>query len=150
MTDRFTELIVGLGDFLGLPLFVDKHGACLLQVHGKARIQMQMDSSQTHLLIASAAIEIPPGKFRENVLKDGLKTNDLPDPRSAILGYLPLNNHLTLHQSLPIEILDAERLAAFFGAFMTEVESWIDAIQSGRTAPTHLAPDSPPHPFGLR
>ncbi|HAB98652.1 MAG TPA: hypothetical protein DCE71_02370 [Parachlamydiales bacterium] len=150
MTDRFTELITKLGEFLQIPLFVDRHGACLLLVHEKARIQMQMDPTQTHLLIASAAIEIPPGKFRENVLKDGLKINDLPDPRPAVLGYLPLNNHLTLHQSFPIEILDAERLAAFFGAFMTEVESWIDAIQAGRTAPIVFAPESSSHPFGIR
>lgn len=151
MTDRFTELIAELGGFLGLALFVDRHGACSLQVHGKTKIQMQMDPTQRNLLIASIAIEVPPGKFRENVLKDALKINQLPDPRPAIIGYLPVNNHLTLHQSLPVDILDGKRLAAYFGAFMTETESWIEAIQHGRTAPLVLAPDNPPsHPFGLR
>lgn len=151
MIDRFTELITELGAFLGLPLFVDRHGACTLQVHGKARIQMQMDPSHKNLLIASIAIEVPPGKFRENVLKDALKTNQLPDPRPAIVGYLPMNNHLTLHQSFPLDILDGKRLAAYFGAFMTETESWIEAIQSGKTAPLFFAPENPPpHPFGLR
>jgi hypothetical protein len=151
MIDRFTELITELGEFLRVPLFVDRHRACALRVHGKTQIQMQLDTSEKNLLIASIAIEIPPGKFRENVLKDALKTNQLPDPRPATIGYLTINNHLTLHQSIPIEVLDGKRLAAYFGAFMTETESWIEAIRSGRSAPTLLMPDNPPsQPFGLR
>ena len=151
MIDRFAELIEELGTFLGLSLFVDRHGACALQVHGKTKIQMQLDLSHQNLFMASIAIEIPPGKFRENVLRDGLKMNCLPDPRPASIGYLPANNHLTLHQSLPLEILDGKRLAGFFGAFTAEVEIWIEAIRNGKTAPINLAPDLPSSkPFGIK
>lgn len=135
MTDRFTELIRELANVFGLPLFVDHNKACVLQIHEKIRIQLQSNLEETHLLMACIAIEIPPGKFRENVLKEGLKTNSLPDPRPAIVGYLAQNNHLAFHQSLPFNILDGQRLAGFFSVFLTEVEKWIKAIEEGRSGP---------------
>ncbi|MCC6128160.1 MAG: CesT family type III secretion system chaperone [Chlamydiae bacterium] len=140
MTDRFTELIQELSDFLALSLHVDRNGCCLLQVHHKIGVQLQLDSSQTRLLMASLAIELPPGKFRENVLREGLKANFLPDPRPAVCSYLAQNNQLVFYQAFPLDILNGERLAGFFGAFLTEVESWVKAIESGRAAPVVSEP----------
>lgn len=151
MIDRFAELIQELGDFLQIPLHVDRNGTCTLQVHHKARIQMQVDVSGKKLWMASIAIELPPGKFRENVLKEGLKANHLPDPRPLICGYVGPNNHLAFYQAFPLEVLNGERLAGFFGAFLTETESWIQAIEQGRPAPIVTEPDlGSSRPFGIR
>lgn len=151
MIDRFTELLREFSDFLGLALHVDRNGCCLLQVHHKIGVQLQLDSSETRLLMASLAIELPPGKFRENVLKEGLKANFLPDPRPAICSYLAQNNHLVFYQAFPLHILSGERLAGFFGAFLTEVENWVQAIESGRAAPIISEPPrGSSGPFGLK
>ena len=151
MIDRFEELIRELGQFLGLLLYVDQNHACMLKVHDDVQIQLQLDVAQENFLMASFAIEVPPGKFRENVLKEALKTNALPDPRPAVLSYLSQNNQLVLHQSLPLAILNGERLAGYFGAFLEEVESWKKTIQRGEANP-HPIPSTqgPAKPFGLK
>lgn len=135
MIDRFQELIAELGRALDLPLFVDTHQACTLEIADNIRIQMQLDPNQAHLFMACFAIEIPPGRFRENVLKEALKANFSPDPKPAVLGYTLQNNHLTLHQSIPIDILNGERLAGFFQSFLKEAQNWIRAIEQGKSAP---------------
>ena len=151
MTDRFEDLIQQLGHFLEMDLHVDHNRACLLQIHDTIRIQLQLDAAQEKLLMASFAIEVPPGKFRENVLREALKTNSLPDPRPAILSYLPQNNSLVLHQMFPLDILNGERLAGYFGAFLEQVESYVKAITNGQAAPILVAPtDSGRKPFGLK
>ncbi len=116
--------------------FVDAHQACTLQIHDKIRVQLQLDPHQTYLLMACLAIEIPPGKFRENVLRDALKANYLTDPRPATLGYVETNNHLSLSQTIPLAILNGERLAGFFSAFLAEAKSWIQAIEQGKSSPS--------------
>jgi hypothetical protein len=151
MTSLFEDLLAQLSQFLRIPLHVDQNNACLLQIRGEIQIQLQLDVSQENMWMASLPIEIPPGKFRENVLKEALKTNNLPDPVAAIISYLPLTNRLALHQIFPLNILNGERLAAYFGSFLEQVESWILAIQQGRPAPIIISSeDRPPTPFGIK
>lgn len=151
MKDRFSELISELGHFLNISLHVDPRGSCLLQVHHKIKIQLQPNLAETHLLMVCTGIELPPGKFRENVLKEGLKANALADPRPLICSYVGQNNHFVFYQSFPFEILNGERLAALFGSFLTETESWVQAIEQGRAAPVISEPKNDLNrPFGIK
>ena len=151
MIGPFEELLVQLSHFLHIPLHVDHNSSCLLQIREKIQIQLQLDSMQNNLWMVCFAVEIPPGKFRENVLKEALKTNNLPDPISAVISYIPQTNRLVLHQIFPLNILNGERLAAYFGSFLEQVESWIQAIEQGRPAPVLIASDErSPTPFDIK
>ncbi len=150
MTDRFEELISELGKYLDLDLHTDHNHACRLRIRDRVDIQLQMDAAQENLLMVSFATEIPPGKFRENVLLEALKANGLPEPSHATLSYLSQNNHLVLHRIFPLNLLNAERLAGLFGEFLEQVESWKQAIESGQSAPVSVSRDLPSKPFGLR
>lgn len=132
---RFEELLQALGKAFHLKLHVDRSNACSIQIHDHLVIQLQLDTSQENLWIFSKLIEVPPGKFRENIFREALKANALPDPRTAIFGYLPNTNHLALFQKYPLEVLNGERLAGLIGAFLEMAESWMKAINSGQSAP---------------
>jgi hypothetical protein len=99
---------------------------------------LQLDVSQENLWIFSKLVEVPPGKFRENIFRETLKANALPDPRTAIFGYIAKTNHLALFQKYPLTILNGERLAGLIGAFVKMADSWIQALSSGRSAPNPL------------
>lgn len=146
MIDRFSDLLNQLGKIFELPLHIDKSNACSILIP-PIIIQLQLDSAQQNLFLFSKIIEVPPGKFRENVLREALKANSLPDPKAAIFGYIASTNHLALHQRYPLEILNGERLAGLFGAFYEIGEMWHRAIQSGQTAPV---PSGQNAPFGLK
>jgi hypothetical protein len=141
--DRFQELLNELGKVFHLQLFVDHHHACSIQIP-PLTVQLQLDPSQEHLLLFTKVIEIPPGKFRENVLKETLKANGAIDPVLGIFGYIASMNTLALYQKYPIHILNGEKLAGIFGAFFEMATTWHEAIQQGKAAPLSVGRDSMP------
>lgn len=146
MIDHFSNLLQDLGKVFQLTLIPDKYNACSLEVP-PLTIQLELDEAQENLFIFTKIIELPPGKFRENVLSEALKSNGLRDPRPGIFGYIASTNHLTLHQSYPIKILNGENLAGLFGSFFELGQSWYESIHRGNPSP---GSSSTPPPFGMR
>lgn len=146
MTDRFSELLSELGSIFQMSLSQDRYNACSIQIP-PITIQMELDGSGENLILFAKIIEIPPGKFRENVLTEALKANALADPRTGIFGYIANTNHLALHQTYPLELLSGEKLSGLFGAFYETAESWHSAIQSGQSMPSNAGK---PLPFGIK
>jgi len=130
MSDYFAELLAELGKILKLPLTVDKSNACSIAMEPLI-IQMELDATQENLFLFAKIIELPPGKFRENVLCEALKNNGLPDPRAGVFGYIAPTNHLALYQMYPISMLNGEVLSGLLGAFFDMGSSWHTAIQHG-------------------
>lgn len=128
MTSSFQELLQQLGKILRLPLHIDKHHACSIQMLPLI-VQLQPDLPQEKLFLFSKIIELPPGKFRENILFEALKANALPDPRAGIFSYIAATNHLVLYQIYPFSILNGERLANFLGGFFEIASSWHKKIK---------------------
>lgn len=149
MINPFEELLQALSKVFHLALHIDRSNACSIRIHDNLTIQLQLDVSQENLWIFSKLIEVPPGKFRENVLHEALKANGLPDPRTGVFGYLATTNHLALFQKYPLNILNGERLSGFMGAFLEMADSWRNAIAHGQPAPT-TARQPIPNPFGTK
>ena len=151
MRGQFEELLAELGRVVHLDLHVDNSGACSILIPPQLVIQLQLDSGQEKLFLFCKIAEIPPGKFRENILKDGLKANAQPDPVPGIVAYLSPTNHLVLYQHYPITILNGETLATLFVNFVQLAESWQTALSQGLSGP--MASSPPPSvekPFGLK
>lgn len=148
MIDRFQELLSELGKVFNLPLHTDRYHACSLQIPPLV-IQLQLDSAQENIILFSKLIELPPGKFRENILRESLKANGLATPKAGVLGYIANTNHLALFQKYPLDILNGERLAGFFGAFFEYGVAWNQAIGQGQMSPPGLI-ETPLRPFGSR
>jgi hypothetical protein len=147
--NQFEELLYDLGKVFHLELQVDRHNACSIQIHPHFVIQLQLDETQENLWIFSKLIDTPPGKFRENILKEALKANALPDPRIAVLGYIAPSNQLAIFQKYPLRFLNGEKLSGFLGAFMEMGDSWREAIANGQSAPLKTAQQAPRNPFGM-
>jgi Tir chaperone protein (CesT) family len=140
MISQFAELLKELGKVFHLELHPDQVGACSILIPPQLVIQLQLDSGQEKLFLFAKIAEIPPGKFRENILTEGLKANALPDPLAGILCYLAATNHLALYQSYPLHILNGERLASFFSNFSQMAGSWRNALLSGQSSPKGAPP----------
>lgn len=135
MKDRFEELLEELGKIFELSLHPDSIGACSIQILPHLKLQIQLDTSQENVFLFSKIIQVPPGRFQEEVMKEALKTNNLPDPRPGTLGFFDKSSHLTLHQLYPLSTLNGDQLAGLIGAFIEMVELWYQAIDHGKTAP---------------
>jgi hypothetical protein len=148
MTDRFEELLHELGIVFQMPLHPDKLNACSISIPPNPTVMLQMDESLEYLYIFSKVIEIPPGKFRENILAEALKTNGLSDPRPGTFGYIGSTNTLTIHQRFPASLLNGERLASLIGSLLESASAWKTAIEQGRPGPLQNGESSLPP--GLR
>ncbi len=137
--NRFEEFLRDLGDLLNTPLHPDRHQACKLNINDTLHIQLQIDPSKDSLLIVSFLCDVPPGKFRENILKEALKANGAY-PRIGTLGFSSRKNQLALFQYLPLSELKAEKAADFLAQFIEKAEQWRLAVERGSTPPPTLGP----------
>lgn len=131
--DRFEELLQELSVEFGLPFHPDRRGACKLKINDSFHVQLECDAPQENLLIAAFICEIPPGKFRENILKDALKSNG-PFPTIGTLSYAERNNQLALYATLRLSNLNGKILADFLTAFVEKAGSWRLGVETGNTA----------------
>ena len=136
MTNAFHYLLEELSKIFQMPLHLDHLGACSILFPQNLIVQMQLDSTETSLYLFSKLAPLPPGRFREEVLKEALKANGLQDPIPAIFCYIDQTNHLAIYQSYPLQILNGEKLAALFTSFLAVATSWKEAILKGQTHPS--------------
>lgn len=145
--DRFQEILWDLGEIVELPLHIDKNHACNLLLDETLEVQIQMDPDEKNLIICAFLSEVPPGRFRENVLKDAMKVNHHYHPFGS-LAFHEKKNTLILHQFIPIEHLSGDKLYKILEPFAEEAEEWRTALASNQTAPSkyHKVGHKPP-PF---
>lgn len=130
--DRFRELLLDLGDLIGIDLLPDRRGACKLFMDEKCYVQIEYQPQKERLLLACMIAEIPPGKFRETVLKDGLKAN-WPSPNCGTLCYSDKNNKLCLFEFVPLEYLNADKFFSILNRFTEKALSWQSGVEKGQT-----------------
>ncbi len=133
MIDRFEELLHELGPELGTTLHPDRKGACTLKINEIFHLQIECDAHQENLLVATFICDIPPGKYRENILKDALKANG-PFPVSGTLAYSDRNNKLVLFSYFRLAGLTGKKLAEFLAAFVDKANQWRIGIETGHTS----------------
>ena len=133
MIDAFHDLLNSLGQQLKVSLHPDKKGACTLNVRKIFSVQLEYDPAHERILMATFVAEVPPGKLRENILRDALKAH-FPYPELGTFGYSQRNNKLSLFKYIPLSGLTGEKCAALLAAFIDKASKWKEAIEMGQTA----------------
>jgi hypothetical protein len=146
MIDRFEELLNELGAQLGVTLHPDRKGACKLKINETSHVQIECDAHQENLLIATFICDVPPGKYRENILKDALKANE-PYPKNGTLAYSDRNNKLVLFAYLRLSNIDGKKLAEFLTIFLDKANQWRIGVETGHTS--HLVTTQSKQPSGM-
>ena len=98
--DRFAIILSELSELIDIPLHPDQNRSCSLNVNNTMHVQLQEEENKDRLLLGAFIGELPPGKFREKLLIETLKENNL-FPRVGTFSYSPRNNQLhRLHSHL--------------------------------------------------
>jgi len=148
----FAEILQKLGEELGTPLNVDKNGACLLVYKRILKVQIQNYPEKEELLLGAFLGEIVPGKFRENVFKEALKTNSL-FPNQGAFSYVKRSNELILSHLVPYEGLTSSHLSKILLELIEKANLWYSSIQSGslHLVAQDVRPERSDRPmFGIR
>ncbi len=132
---NFHELIHDLGELVGANLELDAKEACTLEVNQKFKVQIELDPSKEKILFLAMVSELPPGKFRENILRDGLKANYTAEEKQGVLAYIERQNSLVLFDYLLVDGIDKEILFQRLQKFIERALTWHTAIDNGHSAP---------------
>jgi len=145
----FEELLKELSLLIGLNLHSDENNVCYLWAGETLKVQLEQDK-KNHVVVAAFISELGPGKFREEVLKEGLKANAQFFP-GGILCFSSKNGQLVVYLLLPIETADGQKLLESLSTLINYALQWQIALQEGKTAPLSLASKpSLPHAFGIK
>lgn len=138
MNKVFLDILYHLSHETGLKLYPDANDACKLHLSNQFYVQLEMDRSEEHLNAVCKILEIPLGKFKENVLKHALVANYNLDPLESCLSYIQKTNTLALYQKIPLKNLVPSQLVEILVNLGLKAEEWKQAIESGRPGPNMI------------
>lgn len=125
----FESLIQELGSILGITLQAEQGFLCKIFIKDKVHLQIEYDESAKRILLLCFICEIPPGKFREDVLTAALKANYI-DTSSGSFAFVDSTQTLILQLYLPTSTT-AALLAPLSTQLADKAISWKDAIDQG-------------------
>lgn len=132
VAELFESLLQEIGKELKIKdLHADRNHSCLIKFKEGISIQIERDESGEGLVIGCTIATIPPGKYRENVFREALKANGLPEPRFGTFAYSKRSDQLVLFIILPIKDLTGEKIIAVLLPFKEKATVWKDAIEHG-------------------
>ena len=137
MISRFEEVLGWAEPFFSLPLRLDKHGACSVQLTPELMVQMQTDASGSNVLIACRLGQLNPGRWREDVLKEALIANH-KDVSGGILSYVAKTSQLMLFHCYPLDLMDRSTTNSLLASLTKTAQKWQEALASGHTHPANL------------
>lgn len=139
-TDAFGALVPELGKYLNLPdLEADEKNTCAINF-GKKDVQvlLTVDEENTHLKIYCRLGEVAGGRYREEVLHELLRANELPYPRYGNFGFNFADNSANLWDKMPLKDLKGADMAEYLEKFSAKAAEVKDALNSN-TVPSLIA-----------
>lgn len=134
MAANFKEILTELGINLDLFLTPDNDKICTLKIDDKLIMQLELDESESYILLGSFICDIPPGKFRENVFVNTLKANG-QIPLDSIFAFNEPTAKLALFSYIPLATVNLISLKSRLETFIDKAIKWKDAIEGGQAAP---------------
>ncbi|MBS0628881.1 MAG: CesT family type III secretion system chaperone [Verrucomicrobia bacterium] len=143
--DLFAQVLFDLGREIGVDLYPDPNRICQINYQDELHIQLHYDEVKEQILIASFLCDVPPGKYREQLLRACLISNG-EYPRMGTLAYSERNNKLTLFEYIFAKNLTVQTLQKF----IEKGHLWKDAVENGKPLPTLPEKGSGGGMFGLK
>lgn len=132
VTDAFSSILQELGKLLKIPkLEPDQNNACLIKFPNNASIQIELDRSGQNIFLGFDLGSVAPGRYRENVFAEALKSNGQLPPRHGDFSYSQKSDHLLLTELIPIHNLNGDKLLNAITPFLEKAQKWHEALAHG-------------------
>lgn len=132
VSDLFESILQEFGQAMEIPdLHADANNSCLIAFDTGIEVQIEPYERDDFLLIVCDLGEVPPGRYREDVFREALKSNGLPSPRPGTFAFSEQSNHLVLFGLLSFRELNGEKIASFLYPFMDKAVVWKKSLERG-------------------
>ena len=134
VTDAFGLLLQDLGKLLHISkLEPDSNNSCLINFPGQISIQMEVDRSGNFLILGCDIGTLPPGRYRELVFREALRSNGLPPPHFGEFCYSKQADKLMLMQQIPMKEIHADKIQSVITPMLEKAKYWKETISRGDT-----------------
>lgn len=132
--DMFGTLLEDLGKLIKIEtLEPDKNNSCLISFTNGVKVQLEIDQSRNLLVVGCDLGAIPPGRYRETLFREALKSNGLPPPRNGNFAFSKQQDHLIMTEELPLKDIHPDQVFQLLEPFLAKAKEWQDAISRGDT-----------------
>ncbi len=152
VVNAFEAVLQELGDAIGIPLKPGKMDGCLVRYPEGLEVQIQMNTKRNHILLYADLGAVPPGRYREDLLREALRANGKPYPRKGVLAFTDAKDHLIIYLSRSMTELTGEKIAYIYKPFVEKAQKWQDALTRGEipAVRSDTSTGTPPGLFGMR
>lgn len=133
MHHSFERVIEDLSLEMGIPLAIDALGAVTLLIQSKLRITIEPDRHDDFLILECFLGILPPGAYREQILKEALIYNDQVFPTGPVLGYIPQGAQLVLFEKPTLIEFRAKIFASTIMQFAHVALFWKEGLETGKS-----------------
>lgn len=132
VTDAFGLLLQDVGKLLQIPkLEPDGNNSCLISFPGEISIQIEIDRSGNFLILGCDVGTLPPGRYRELVFREALRSNGQPPPHSGDFSYSKQADKLMLMQQIPLKDINGDKILAVMNPMLEKGKYWKETISRG-------------------
>lgn len=132
VVDLFESILQDIGKAMNIPdIHADANNSCLIAFDTGIEVQIEPFERDDFLLIVCNLGEVPPGRYREDVFREALKSNGLPHPRYGTFAYSKQSDHLLLFGLISFREINGEKVASFIYPFMEKAAAWKQALERG-------------------
>jgi hypothetical protein len=133
--ENFIDLMSALGELMDTELIPDLNQVVTIMINEKIMLNIELSVTGEKILLGSLVVELPPGRFREEVLKFALLANHASDTNLGTLAYISNHNSLVLLQEVYSQGLKATELYEKISFFVDRAQGWQNAINAGKPYP---------------
>lgn len=137
---QFGAILKELEKFFHCPLEPDENDSCLVKMGSGIDLQIELDR-YGFLLIGCRLGAVHMGRYRDNLIRAALKSNEATPPSSGILGFSQKSNQLILFMKIDPKNLSPHQISTLLPPFITKAKQWSDAIAKGEV-PVTSTPDT--------
>lgn len=145
----FESLLKDLGEKINITqLESTRNNNITLTLKGKNNVVLELHKTQPFLIISFDIAEIPPSRYRENVLREALKFNGLNKIHAGIFAFSKKSQKLILFDMLPLDEISGEKVLSIMMDLTNKVSVWKEALNRG-DIPVIEASAQPRHGGGI-
>ncbi len=147
VSSQYGTILKEFESFFNCPLNPDDKNSCLINLGVGISIQIEMDRNNM-LLIGCRVGAVLMGRYRDNLVRQALKSNDQV-PSTGVLGFSNKSNQFILFAKLNPNTLNNRQITSWLPLFIAKAKLWKDAIEKGEIPEITHAIQAPSGLFGL-
>ena len=128
---QFGAILEELGAILSMKLEPDEHNSCMIKYQNGLTLQMDHDPAYDRIMVLSNIGTPTRGVYRENLLREALKANGLPNKQPGIFAFSKKADCLVLYDTISIRELTGQKLSEFLAPFVILAQQWYAALGRG-------------------